>query len=349
MSDLKPMEIQPTEIAGDIPWGMIKERKVLPERNWYAPQGKLDAVGQYEKEMKAKGQKSYPDEVLKLSNAREMQLERVELSNGLRYAVIRDAKTGDESFDDHEYHGLISCGCGAIHDLPAVTSAHIIRGTELGNGHTLEMMIAGKTTSRETPMSESFVKKEFETVDPSTGEQSKHSFHYQIDPHGKHFGGRYDYWGGREGTSIWMKTKYDEATKRFGQKISYDVCVADVTTNNQINFVFGEQGNLEEIQLAGKNFLGMEGAEKEFLALTAKSQRGVVVLRGEELKAQKARFVVRRLLGVDYGDSLMLDTKGTLNSFIQNIDQDDHKNPREVLSFVGATRAANWQPALLEG
>ena len=109
------------------------------------------------------------------------------------------------------------------------------------------------------------------------------------------------------------------------------------------------QGNLEEIQLAGKNFLGMEGAEKEFLALTAESQRGVVVLRGEELKAQKARLVVRRLLGVDYGDSLMLDTKGTLDSFIQNVDGDVHKNPREVLSFVGAARVANWQPALLDG
>lgn len=155
--------------------------------------------------------------------------------------------------------------------------------------------------------------------------------------------------GDREGTSIWMKTKYDEVTRRFGQKISYDVCVADVTTNNQINFIFGDKGNLEEIQLAGKSLLGMEEAEKEFLAPTAESQRGVVVLRGEELKVQKARLVVRRLPGVDYGDSLTLDTKGTLDSFIRNVDSGAHKNPREVLSFVGATRAANWQPALLEG
>ncbi|MEK7092110.1 MAG: hypothetical protein AAB907_00635 [Patescibacteria group bacterium] len=195
MSDLKSMEIQPIETAGDIPWGTIKEREILPERNWFAPQGKLDAVGQYEEEMKAKGQKSDPNEVLKLSNARKMQLERVELSNGLRYAVIRDTETGEEAFNDHEYHGLTSCGCGAIHDSPSVTSAHIIRGTELGNGHTLEMMVAEKATSRETPMSASYVKKEFETVDSSTGEQRKHSFAYEMDPHGKDFEGSYDYWG----------------------------------------------------------------------------------------------------------------------------------------------------------
>lgn len=349
MSDLKSMEIQPTESVGDIPWGMIKERENLPDRTWYAPQVRLDTVGQYEREMKAKGQQSNPDEVLRLSNAKKMQLERVELSNGLRYAVIKDAKTGEESFDYLEYHGLISCACGVIHESPSVASAHIIGGTELGSGYTLEMMVAGKETSRETPMSESSVQKEFEAVDPSTGEQSRHSFHYRIDPHRRHFVGRYDYEEGREGTSIWMETKYDKATKRFGQNVSYDVCVADVTTDNQINFIFGDKGNLEELQLGGKSLLGMEGSEKEFLALRAESQRGVVVLRGEELKTQKARLVVRRLLGVDYGDSLMLDTKGTLDNFIQNIDQSTHKNPREALSFVDATRAANWQPALSEG
>lgn len=349
MSDTRVMDIEPISEAGDIPWGMIKEKQLLPDRSWYSPQGRLDAVGAYEKEMKAKGQGVDPQEILRLSNARKMNLERVGLANGLRYAVIRDAETGEEAFDDHQYCGLISCDCGAIHDLPAVTSAGIIRDTDLGGGYKLKMMVAGKGTGRERPMSESFVEKKFTTADETTGLTAEHSFHYQVDPQSRHFGGRYNYRSGRESSSIWLKTEFDKAREAFKQRLSYDVCIADIATNNQINFLFGSGGQLEEIQLAGRNFLGMEGAEPELLAFTADTQRGVVGMTGEELKSPRAKTIVRRLLGVEYGDSLTLDTKGTLSKFIQNADSAPHKNPREVMAFVGATRTTGWQPALLEG
>lgn len=345
MSDAKIMDIEPSSESSDIPWGMIKEKQPLPDRSWYSPQGKLDAVGAYEKEMEAKGQDVDPQEVLRLSKAGKMNLERVELINRLRYAVIRDAETGEESFDDHEYCGL----CGANHDFPAVTPARVMKDTDLGGGYSLEMMVADKGTKREGPISESFVKKEFAAADEATGLTAKHSFYYDIDLHRRHFSGRYDYRSSGENSSIWMKTEFDQKRQEFKPELTYNVYVIEIATSNQINFLFGFEGQLEEIQLDGRNFLGMEGTRPEFLAPTADTQKGGVRLKDEDLRSPKARKIVQRLLGVKYGDNLNLDTKSTLNNFIQNADNPPHRNPREALVFTNATRASGWHPALLEG
>ncbi|MCS7091967.1 MAG: hypothetical protein NZM26_01290 [Patescibacteria group bacterium] len=44
-----------------------------------------------------------------------------------------------------------------------------------------------------------------------------------------------------------------------------------------------------------------------------------------------------------------MDTERTLQNLIQNIDAgpDPAKNPRAVLSFVGAREVPDWQPELL--
>ena len=322
-------------ITGDIPFGKVKSRQMLPDRTWLAPQGSLQAVGEYEKELKTSGQKPDPARITELINGRRMLLEAVELENGLPYAVIRDAITGKEAFDYHQYGGLISCNCGAIHNLPCVEHAEIIKGTNLGNGYKVNMMVAGYGTGLDDkePMSSTYAEKELKAPD-----NASHNFWYNIDPHRQRFTGEYKYKLAPESSITrmdWLQKKPD-----FQHKLKYSVLIADHSNNwdqSQVNFVFDNTGRLTQVQLLRDAF-GLENTKREISTLREfpSDRDGWLVLEDQNLNLPEVRELVKKLLGVEYGNTLVIDTKDSLNKLLRNIDSQVPQNPRKILSFVDA-------------
>lgn len=168
--------LQPT-----IDYRAIKEVKDLPF-SWISTHDQdIKAAGNYEKECKTHGVDSNRTKIAELIRNKTAHLRQTTLENGLRYVTIH-LKEGEQIFDEHEYAGLISCNCEAIHDSPSVKMADAIRGTNLGDGIKLNMTISGH--SKGYGSTASYAEKEFEV------DGKKVKVHYSITPESVHEDGR---------------------------------------------------------------------------------------------------------------------------------------------------------------
>lgn len=177
------MTMQPT-----VDYQAIREVLDLPV-SWTSSHGrKLDQAAAYERECKGKGLTPDRKVIDHLVAGPRVHLQETILANGLRYVTIHDDNNGQMIFDEHEYHGLLSCNCGAIHDKPAVGSAKAIQGADLGDGFRLAMTISGESPkgslSGSVSSIVSYVDKEFPTA---TG---KVKVHYSLNPFDPHEAGR---------------------------------------------------------------------------------------------------------------------------------------------------------------
>lgn len=101
---------------------VVEEVRDLPV-SWISSHGvDINVAGAYERSCKRSGESQNSDRIAELLGNNVVHLRQHTLENGLRYVTIHQ-KDGTEIFDDNKYTGLITCGCGAIHDSPAVTSA----------------------------------------------------------------------------------------------------------------------------------------------------------------------------------------------------------------------------------
>lgn len=177
------MELLPTVDFKD-----IKDVKDLPV-SWISTNGRdIDVVGAYELQCKQSGKNADPQKISELLGGDIVHLKQTTLGNGLRFVNIHK-EDGTQIFDEHEYGGLITCNCGAIHDSPSVRSAKVIDGTDLGDGFKLSMTVSGH--SKGYGSTASFVNKEFfingkeikvwYCVEPENKHEAGHLvFHYEI-------------------------------------------------------------------------------------------------------------------------------------------------------------------------
>lgn len=116
----------------------VKEERDLPV-SWLSAHGvDIKIAGAYQLQCKKEGKPSSQKRVAELLGNNIVHLRQHTLENGLRYVTIHQAD-GTEIFDDSQYDGLTSCSCGAIHDMPAITSAtYALRDKpKLGDGFRL--------------------------------------------------------------------------------------------------------------------------------------------------------------------------------------------------------------------
>ncbi len=231
----------------------VAEIKDLPVFWVSADDADIDGAGAYERSCKQQGEKPDPDELKKILGGSMVHLRQTTLRNGIRFVTIHK-EDGTEIFDDHEYGGLISCNCGAIHDSVCVTAAHVIRDIDLGDGFNLSMTISG-VGSRGYGSTSSFVEKKFsvqgkevevhQTTEPASVHDAGHlMFQYKIwEPSkqklitvGIHTPSR-DKTGGRNHPNCEssVKVAFNLSTSRY--ESSWD----------QVEFKFGIDGRLIEI------------------------------------------------------------------------------------------------------
>ena len=126
----------------------VKEVRDL-DVGWISSQGaNIDAAGKYENEMKAAGQPVDQDKLVEVLGGDKVHYRLTTLENGLKFVdIVRDTD-GEQIYSDTEYHGLISCNCGAIHDSPAVSTPDHVRGTDIGDGFQLNMTVSGHSDTK---------------------------------------------------------------------------------------------------------------------------------------------------------------------------------------------------------
>jgi hypothetical protein len=252
-----------------------------------------------------------------------LQFLQIKLLNGLRYVQLTDTETREISFDQ---------------DLPDIIKDKC-NNCQLRAGYQLFGYWSSAPTEDSKGQCLSFVKR-----DISDGNGS-HALKYTIDPHQRFFKGTYTHFDGTLQTSISMEqtgtTDISETQPSVNQplnnRVNFQMGIIN-TNQDQVNFIFDQSGTLESITLAGKVLLGNDSARAELLAIEPETQRGIVTLEGDQLQNPLTKRIVREFLGVDYSSQLVLDTKSTMTSLIDNIDSESPQEPKDRLLFIGAIR-----------
>lgn len=266
------------EAVSDIPWDVIQNRKPLPEHHSLRP---------------------------------PRYLERVQLANGLRYAVVNSSQTGCQE---------------------ETSRSKVVDRIELGDGYLIRMLMVGR--SRKGAMSLALVEKQV-AVPQEKGPAAQHKIDYNIDSRLRELNGSYDYQLGDESDSVFFKLpRLEDGAGADRGKLTYQVAILDVPTQNQTNFFFNTDGQLIEIQMLGMGYVGTPDAKKELFVLTEEAQRGVISLVDDKLKGPLANILVQRWFGIQPVAGLTIDTANTLSLLIANIDSPSPKNPREVVKFL---------------
>lgn len=304
-----------------IPWGLVKERQPMSSINWLSPQKSVDIINQH---MESTGNMLSAEETSRILASQKRNLEKVTLMNNLRYVRVIDSKTGMEAYDTYEYN--------VINGKPSLrTPPKAVIDVDLGDGYLLNMILAFPDRNGEKASSSSYVEKKFNDND-GNGNPVQHNFHYQVDAPQRFINGAYDFQGNGESTSVRFNTEYNNQTDSYEQNLNFIVSVAEITTHSQVEFHFDSKGLLSAIILAGRSFLGAEGAILELLTLHAAEQRGVIKLAGEQLGSPGAKEIIKRILEIDSNIPLELDIKASLSKLIENADR-NHLTPRKALVF----------------
>jgi len=316
--DYKMIQLQPT-----IDCKAIIEVKDLPVFWMSIPGRDITIVGNYVRECKARGVNSDPTKVADLIGGRTAHLRQTTLENGLRYVTIH-LKDGKQIFNEHEFAGLFSCNCGAIHDSLSVQTANAIHDTDLGDGIKLDMTISGHNEGY--GRTSSYAKKEFEVA----GKKVK--VHYSIVPKSVHEDGHLSF-------SYEVKTPGSEPiTAKFVKLGIHTVATSEPDNKNdlycrssisvahnlsnhpydgqfdQMEFKFGLDGRLEEIvgRSQGTN-PNPEWTDGQVLAAIKKGQNDWF---GYNVHSPEAQVLSQAIFGQDV-TQLRHNTRETLNAIME--------------------------------
>lgn len=122
-----------SEPASLVSWDSHEERGKILGSDWVCPTGSLDELGAFERDGGV-----VTDEVIQdLADGRPQHLELIEFPEGYKAVKVVDSETGDVLTGERHtsrYAGIISCNCGALHDIPAVTSVISQNAFPIGEG-----------------------------------------------------------------------------------------------------------------------------------------------------------------------------------------------------------------------
>lgn len=254
----------------------------------------------------------------------DLKLVQVTLANGLRYVEFVNSETNDPWFKP---------------SLSDNDSFRLYKGN-LTDQYKLIGFLRADTTGDNPGMYQSGVKKE---INASSG---AHSLKYEIDPQLEYFQGTYTHNNGRLLTSIRMRQpratvptglQAEQGIDQVSRKVNFEISMSNVE-QDQVNFAFDQNGALQSISIAGRKLLDESLASPEQLAIEEGTQRGIITLEAEQLQSDLSRSVVRQFLGIEFSDSLVLDTRHSLLNIIRNIDDENPNSPTDQLLFVGATK-----------
>lgn len=343
-----------------VDYSTIRETRALPV-SWMSTHGvSIKSAGDYERDCKRRGIQADPAEIARLIDGPMVHLEETILAGGLRYVGIF-SEDGEQIFNDSMYGGLISCGCGAIHDSECVTMADAIRGTDLGDGFELQMTVSGN--SKGYGRTSSYVDKNYTvdgkdvevrySIDPQSENEAGHlSFGFktvQTGPHTQtvryiteeHPDGEL-----REVTEtitkkiveVKINTQYTNAT---GGK-NHPNCVSSIsvalnlgnrfnTQWDQVEFKFGIDGKLEEIVgISQSDNENPEWSSPELLGAIQKGSNGWFRYSAND---PEAKVISEALLGVDI-TQMRHNTRDTLNALMQLAIKEEDIDLGAVLNFI---------------
>ncbi len=348
----------------------IQEVRDLPV-SWRSTHGRsLNQAAAYERDCRRKGLSPDRRFIDNLIAAPRVHLRETILANGLRYVTIHDDDdNGRMVFDDHEYYGLISCNCGAIHDKPAVGSAKAINNADLGDGFKLAMTISGESPEVSRSSTVSYVEKEFSTA---TG---KVKVHYNLNPFDPHEAGRlrfeYEHFTDGElsyrlkelsaGQAKVRREKKEYLARQVTVRISGDstkvnksileegnhpYCTSSVEVAynlasnlwhcyngawDQVRFEFGMDGALEKVIGISKTMNPCPVIQDPFTSIAMR--KGKNEWFEYDARAIQSKLLARAFLGKDV-TSLQHNAAETLDALVDAATKGQDVDPLQLLQFA---------------
>lgn len=331
----------------DISWGAIQERRTYSGATWIAPTENASEIVNRLPGYLGHGFKFDPEDAVEKKIGTRRKLQVVKLKNGLWYANALDADTDQTVFDASELTGENDFINGRF-VVRRNMQARCLSGTNLGDNYTLRSLSLHPGSEKEPRSAESDVytlKRKY----VGTGEIS-HRFRYQIDPYRESFSGSYQFIDTKGAYQIGMKTKKNRGGVMGGPELNYSLAVGDLFSmyGSKVFWRFSPEGELEEVVLENIGISSVNGSDD--IETFSRSEGRPQVFNKDQIKANQGliKALNARLLGIEDQGNLTIDRQGTLNALIKNIDNEQSKNPQEVVIFKNARRISDWSLRPLE-
>lgn len=135
-----------SEVASLVSWDQAVEQGKIPGSDWVRPTAPLGTIGKFERS----GGIVTDEVITELAGGHPQHLEMTAYPEGYQAVKIVDSETGrvmTESRHASSYGGLISCNCGAFHNVPSFNSVLSGRDISLTDGRVLSSVnIFGRGT-----------------------------------------------------------------------------------------------------------------------------------------------------------------------------------------------------------
>ncbi len=320
-----------------MPWGIFAERQKMKHVFWYEPQGDLSEAAVYHYFMKEANKEPDPSTIIRLSHGRKRIIERFMLPNGIHYGLIQDAQTGDQVLSSSEFIGSMN----SEDRIVAVSSEpKIIRGTDLGNGHLLQMFVtyrADQVPSGKDACT-SYVKKTKgrKISGQEEFEKFEHELYYDIDPLRQTLRLGYDYQSDLQYSHIVLRP-YIEPDWGNGHEVVFGVNTPNGENNGLFELKFDQKGRLRYISVSGKQNILFSGVVAPGITYAFKGPRQYTDYHGSQLFTREIHNALTMIFGIEFEDPLTLNLRVSTNNMFKNIDAQKTEDPRLMLVFKNST------------
>lgn len=321
-----PARVQFGQVPPTLDFRAVKEMKDLPVRWMSSRNANIEAAAEYERACKQRGEPADHRRLADLLGGEEVHLRQTVLANGLSYVTIHN-EDGKQIFDDTQYHGLISCSCGAIHDSACVASPDFIRGTKLGDGFELETTVSGE--SRGFGATTTFAEKKF-MVGPTSID-----VHYSVEPESKPHPGRIHFVHEANAGDKYIKIDI-RGEPGLNAPTSVEVSRNLASDHlkeafDQVEFKFGADGKLEEVVgISQSDRPNPDWADPETCRAVLKGQRRWFRYGPKD---PEAKIIARSVFGKDV-TRLRCLAGPTLDGFLRAAADGVEADLRSTVQFV---------------
>ncbi len=329
---------------GEIPWGVVTNRHLVPHVAWYEPQTNLSSVARYAYHQFDRGRTIQQEQVVALTNGKKRVLECVTLANGIRYAMVRDAQTHAYVFTAKEFGGV---SVAKENNRAWTTDAwfvgrtrhpFMINGTELENKYVLVDFTVSEATGDNPRRCTSIVKKNREQI--RDGQPiAYHELRYQVDPLRETFRMGYSYRQADQHVGIILKPQLQQ---KFSDENTQEILFERVSTSgnmtSQIRLFFSPDGTITSLSVKGAQAFANKTSLREGEARSTNMLDSVTFSK-EDLASEVNHQRLERLFGITFPYPLTLDVGLTIEKLLRNIDAKTLRDPRQLLVFHHALPA----------